>query len=278
MSSSQKPLPTRHTTNTRHEHPFPRRDSSPRSQLIIATCKGEAEYRYCILSNYFPDLSFVSICKYIYFAFHTKSSNNLRTYERNDQGFEDKTIKFCLWLNDVIYLLFVSLIKMGVSGWKCLKPGLLNIVCIPLSPVLLFSHPQSSVSFWRHSLLYLIIQAPLSLSPMWFLVHPLTPLRLYKKSCCVPISVFLVLYKPATSPCGWKPEWKKRGHSKNNHTYTNTLTYGTTTLRSSYAPRHGDGEDWHVLSFVTWRHNYIRHQRKTFQFHDILVRSSKSVI
>ena len=97
---------------------------------------------------------------------------------------------------------------------------------------------------------------------MWFLVHPLTPLRLYKKICWAPISVFLVLYKPATSPCGWKPEWKKRGHSKNNHTYTNTLTYGTATLRCNYAPSHGEGLDWHVLSFVTSRRNYIWQQRK----------------
>jgi hypothetical protein len=103
------------------------------------------------------------------------------------------------------------------------------------------------------------------------------PSDFIKKSCWVPISVFLVLYKPATSPCGWKPEWKKRGHSKNNHTYTNTLTYGTTTLRSSFARRHGDGVDWHVLSFVTCRHNCIQ-QRKSFQFHDILLWNSKSVI
>lgn len=93
---------------------------------------------------------------------------------------------------------------------------------------------------------------------------PSHTLRLYKKKGrCVPISVFLVLYKPATSPCGWKPEWKKRGHSKNNHTYTNTLTYGTSTLLSSYAARHGDGEDWHVLSFVTWLQMCIRQQLKS---------------
>lgn len=91
------------------------------------------------------------------------------------------------------------------------------------------------------------IQLSLSLSSMWFFLHPLTPLRLYKKACWTPISVFLVLYKPATSPCGWKPEWKKRGYSKNNHTYTNTLTYGTVTFLSSYDPRHGGTADWHAL-------------------------------
>jgi len=32
ISSSQRPLPTQHTTNTRHEYPCHQRDSNPRSQ------------------------------------------------------------------------------------------------------------------------------------------------------------------------------------------------------------------------------------------------------
>jgi hypothetical protein len=115
--------------------------------------------------------------------------------------------------------------------------------------ILFFCHPQFSVSLFlpKDFLCYTSLYSHLScFLPCGFSWYTLSHPSDFIKKLLAPISVFLVLYKPATSPCGWKPEWKKRGHSKNNHTYTNTLTYGAVTLLSSNDPCRGGTADWRI--------------------------------